>query len=84
MPEPRTITPEKPSAWHSSWLTTAMSTLRCLKMRFSVSSPSMSSSTAGNALAQVTMSASRSSGRSWCTPPGRKYAACSRAPQARS
>ena len=48
MPEPRTITPEKPSACASSWLTTAMSTLRCLKMRFSVSSSSMSSSTCGN------------------------------------
>ena len=48
MPEPRTITPEKPQACASSALTTAMSTLRCLKMRFSVISVSMSSSTGGN------------------------------------
>ena len=42
MPEPRTITPEKPQFSASCWLTTPMLTLRCLKMRLSVSRPSMS------------------------------------------
>ena len=44
-PEPRTITPEKPHFQASSRLTTPISTLRCLKMRLSVSSSSMSSTT---------------------------------------
>ena len=37
-PEPRTMTPEKPHAQASSSVTTPISTLRCLKMRLSVSS----------------------------------------------
>ena len=44
---------EAPACMQSSRLTTPMSTLRCLKMRLSVSRPSMSSSTLGCVLAEL-------------------------------
>ena len=68
----RTITPEKPHSKHSLSETTPMSTLRCLKMRLSVSNPSMSSITLGKARDHLAMSSIRASGRSRCTPPTRK------------
>ncbi len=47
------MTPEKPHLKHSSSDTMPISTLRCLKMRFSVSSVSISSSTLGCVVAEV-------------------------------
>ena len=46
------MTPEKPQPQASASLTSAMPTLRCLKMRFSVSKPSMSSQTLQERIAE--------------------------------
>src|SRR3546814_1714192 len=47
-PEPRIIGPEKPHLIASSLLTTAISTLRCLKMRLSITRLSASSNNFGS------------------------------------
>ena len=51
-PEPRSIGPVKPQSSASLALTTPISTVRCLKMRFSVSRRSMSSTSVGKRLAE--------------------------------
>jgi hypothetical protein len=66
------MTPEKPQPQASASLTTPISTLRCLKMRFSVSKPSMSSQTLRKGSQNAQMSSRSFGGRSWCTPPTRK------------
>ena len=53
-------------------VTTPISTLRCLKMRLSVSSTSRSSQTLRNGSQNVSMSSISFGGRSCCTPPTRK------------
>src|SRR5262249_46099892 len=50
----------------------AILTLRCLKMRFSVSNPSMSSQTLREGSQNAQMSSRSFGGKSWCTPPTRK------------
>src|SRR6516162_6076747 len=60
----RTITPEKPRAHASARLTTPISTLRCLKMRFSVSSSSRSSQTLRNGSQNAAMSSMSFGGKS--------------------
>ena len=66
------MTPEKPHAQASASLTTPMSTLRCLKMRFPVSRISRSSQTLRKGSQKASMSSMSLRGRSWWTPPGRK------------
>src|SRR5262249_14301456 len=56
----------------SASLTTPIPTLRCLKMRFSVSNPSTSSQTLRNGSQNAQMSSRSFGGKSWCTPPTRK------------
>ena len=71
-PEPRTMTPENPHPQASASVTAPMPTLRCLKMRLSVSSTSISSHTLRNGSQKVQMSSMSFGGKSWCTPPTRK------------
>ena len=71
-PDPRTITLENPHAHASASDTTPMSTLRCLKIRFSLSRASISSSRLRNGSQNASISSISACGRSWCTPPGRK------------
>src|SRR3546814_8711426 len=60
-PEPRIIGPEKPHLIASSLLTTAISTLRCLKMRLSITRLSASSNNFGSLVSsQSPISVSRS------------------------
>src|SRR5262249_8301717 len=59
-----TITPEKPQAQASASETTPMSTLRCLKMRLSVSRPSISSHTFRNGSQNASISSISFGGRS--------------------
>src|ERR1700751_3314077 len=66
------MTPEKPQFQASSSLTTPMSTLRCLKMRLSVSRPSMSSHTFRNGSQKTQMSSISLGGRAWGPPTGPK------------
>jgi hypothetical protein len=72
MPEPRSIGPLKPQSAASCALTLPTSTVRCLKMRFSVSSVSMSSMILGNVSVNAMMSSASLAGMSSATPPGRK------------
>ena len=61
---PRSIGPEKPQSAASSALTMPISTVRCLKMRLSVSSRSMSSIVFGKVSQKARMSSARPAGRS--------------------
>ena len=58
------MTPEKPHPQASASLTSAMPTLRCLNIRFSVSKPSRSSQTCRNGSQNAQMSSRSFGGRS--------------------